>query len=116
MSTADPKNFIAKALAAISARVAASWLGKQDALRASAELFLEDASGDLARWTGLLSAGVISEADFRWLMKGRSDVAEIQALTLTGMTRADLDDFRAMVVETLVATAVAEVLGSKGNS
>ncbi|NNE69367.1 MAG: hypothetical protein HKN29_03265 [Rhodothermales bacterium] len=111
LSEADLKRFFAALAASLSARIAAAWSSRAGTIRALADGFVESATVDIARWSGMLSAGIISAQDYQWLVRGRSDVAEITALSTAGLTRSQVDRFRTMLVETIVATALAELLG-----
>lgn len=111
VSEADLKRFFAAVVAAMSARIASSWSSRAGTVRALADEFVESAAVDLARWSGLLSAGILTPEDYAWLVRGRSDVAEIAALSTAGLTRSQIDRFRTMLIETIVATAVAELIG-----
>lgn len=111
LSEADLKRFFAAVVTALSARIASSWSTRSGTVRALADDFVESAAVDLARWSGLLSAGFLTPEDYAWLVRGRSDVAEITALSTAGLTRSQIDRFRTMLIETIVATAVAELIG-----
>ena len=38
------------------------------------------AEADLARWTALLESGDLTPADFTWLVQGKRDLSEVEAL------------------------------------
>ena len=73
--------------------------------------FLEKTRGDLERWTMLLAKGEITKGDFEWLVKGKKDLATLEALKQKGLALARLDGFRASLIETVVQSAFDLFLG-----
>jgi hypothetical protein len=73
--------------------------------------FLEKTRVDLERWTMLLAKGELTKGDFEWLVKGKKDLATLEALRQKGLALARLDGFRASLVETVVRTAFDLFLG-----
>jgi hypothetical protein len=62
---------------------------------------------DLARWTQQLEDGKITVADFRTLVIGDKDLAEMTALTQAGLALARIDQFRVGVLNLLADTVFA---------
>jgi hypothetical protein len=75
------------------------------------EDFLEKTRGDLERWTTLLAKGELTKEDFAWLVKGKMDLANLEALEQKGLALARLDGFRVSLIETVVQTAFDLFLG-----
>lgn len=98
---------------AVRERLARDWQGVRDGLFQIGDTFLDRSRSDLARWTGLLSVGALTRADFDWLVQGRRELAELEALRNAGITLAQADRLRVAVVETVVSTAFAHFLGWK---
>ena len=67
--------------------------------------FVATAEADLARWAALLEAGDLTPEDFTWLVQGKRDLAELEALKQAGLGLARLDRFRASLLDTVVGTA-----------
>ncbi len=70
-----------------------------------ARSFVEKARDDLERWTRLLARGELSRQDFEWLVKGKEDLAELEALEQAGLARARLQRFRRSLLDLVTATA-----------
>jgi hypothetical protein len=70
-----------------------------------ARSFLLKAQDDLERWTDLLARGDLSREDFAWLLKGKEDLAELEALKRAGLGRARLQRFRQSLLDLVAATA-----------
>lgn len=74
--------------------------------REDAERFVRETREDLERWTRRLAAGELSQADFEFLVEGKKDLAELEALERAGLARIRADRFRDSLVSTVVGTAV----------
>lgn len=98
---------------AVRIRLAAEWKGARETIFRLGDAFVDRSRDDLARWTGLLSVGALTKADFDWLVQGRRELAELEALRAAGLTTAEADRLRAAVVETVVSTAFVHFLGWK---
>lgn len=98
---------------AVRLRLAGEWKGAREALFRLGDAFIDRSREDLQRWTGLLAVGALTRADFDWLVQGRRDLGELEALRAAGITTAQADRLRAAVVETVVSTAFAHFLGWK---
>jgi hypothetical protein len=70
-----------------------------------ARSFVSKAREDLERWTTLLAEGKLSKEDFEWLLLGKKDLAELEALKRAGLTRARLQRFRTALVKLIAGTA-----------
>ena len=77
----------------------------KDAAVEDGEQFLDDAEDDLKRWTRLLEKGEISDADFRSLVKGKKDLAKMEALKQAGLAAVEVDKFQDALVDRIVGTA-----------
>jgi hypothetical protein len=112
-STVSLKTFLKRLLKALAVAIGANWQSFAGPLRASAYQLIEDSASDLARWSGLLAAGAITPTDYRWLVDARTQLTELEVLFQAGMTRNQVDRFRALVTETIVVTAIGVFLGPK---
>jgi hypothetical protein len=67
--------------------------------------FINKSKADLERWTMLLASGDLTCDDFQWLVKGKKDLAELEALKLAGLGKAALEKFINGLIDTIVSTA-----------
>ncbi len=81
------------------------WAGYQDDAVRDARDFLDACHQDLQHWADLLNRGDLSQSDFKWLVSGRRDVAEMNALKQRGLAETELDQFRDAVIDVVVKTA-----------
>lgn len=77
----------------------------QGAAEKDGKAFLNKTQKDLQRWTGLLARGELSREDFQWLVKGKKDLAEMEALKEAGLTLAKVEKFQNSLVSLVVDTA-----------
>lgn len=68
------------------------------------EAFLTKTKADLKRWTRLLDQGELSAADVEWLIQGKRDLAEMEALKQTGLAAARVDRFRRALIDRVIDT------------
>jgi hypothetical protein len=68
-------------------------------------MFLEKTKSDLERWTKMLAEGRLTRDDFEWLVKGKKDLAELNALKQEGLAQVALDRFVNGLIDTVVSTA-----------
>ncbi len=69
------------------------------------QAFLKKARADLERWTKALARGQLSKADFEWLVQGKKDLAEMEALKQAGLGLVRVDQFRSSLIDLVVGTA-----------
>lgn len=60
---------------------------------------------DLERWMKELVNGSLTKDDFEWLVKGKKDLAEMEALKQAGLTRARIDKYRNALLDTVISSA-----------
>lgn len=72
--------------------------------------FLERTQEDLERWTRLLEEGDLSRDEFESLVRGRKDLAEMEALKQAGLAAVEADRFRDALVDRVIDTAIDVVL------
>ena len=71
-----------------------------------ASAFLEKARADLERWTLELAEGKLTNDDFAFLVKGKKDLAEMEALKQAGLALVRIDQFRNSVFDLVIGTAL----------
>lgn len=102
--------FIQNLKNALRDRLASDWPAYRAALFQIGSGFVDRTRGDMARWTGLLATGALTRDDFEWLVFGRRELAELEALRLAGLSLAQIDRFRAALVETIVGATFRHFL------
>jgi hypothetical protein len=86
--------------------VRAEWQDCKEAALRDGGAFVEKTKADLERWTGLLASGALSREDFEWLLQGKKDLAELEALRQAGLAQARLDRFRDAILGVVARTAL----------
>lgn len=81
-----------------------NWEEFRDAAVQDGEAFLKKTKGDLKRWTRLLEQGELSREDVEWLIKGKRDLAEMEALKQAGLAAARIDRFRSALIDRVIST------------
>jgi hypothetical protein len=70
-----------------------------------ANAFLKKTRADLKRWIGELEAGTLKKDDFEFLVRGKKDLAEMEALKQAGLASVRVDEFRKSVLNLVIGTA-----------
>ena len=81
------------------------WQNYRDAATKDGDAFLEKAKADLQRWSDMLEQKKLTPDDFKWLVVGKKDLAELVALKQKGLAKAALDSFVNGMIDTVVSTA-----------
>ncbi len=81
------------------------WRDVRDAALRDGQAFVQKTREDLERWLTLLAAGELTREDFEWLVQGKRDLAEMEALKQAGLAKVRLDRFRGALVDVVVKTA-----------
>jgi hypothetical protein len=72
--------------------------------------FVSKTKADLEEWTNQLEKGELSRADFKWLVKGKKDLAEMQALEQAGLALVARDRFVNSLTSVVADTAFSVFL------
>lgn len=75
-----------------------------DAAIDDGEAFLNDSKDDLEEWTQLLAEEKLDRDEFRSLVEGKKDLAEMKALTRAGLAAVRIDKFRSALIDRIVDT------------
>lgn len=75
----------------------------------SGEYFILNSRRDLTRWMELLSAGVISRSDYEWLIRSRVNLAEMESLKQVGLIKAQIDELRMALTQSVIAAAFLQI-------
>jgi hypothetical protein len=82
-----------------------SWTDYKSAAISDGSAFLEKTKTDIERWTEMLAKGKLTRDDFEWLLVGKKDLAELEALKQAGVAKIALDRFINGLIDTIVSTA-----------
>jgi len=67
--------------------------------------FVEKAKSDLERWTEGLATGALSKADFEFLLKGKKDLAQMEALKQLGLSKIRITKITNSIIDVVVGSA-----------
>jgi hypothetical protein len=81
------------------------WWDYRDAAAADGKDFLEKIRPKVARWCMLLENGTHSREDFRWLLAGTKEQADLTRLKQRGIPKAEQDRFAYGVINITAHTA-----------
>ena len=87
-----------------------SWKEYQKAAMKDGGSFIRKTKDDLERWTMLLAEGKLMQDDFAWLVQGKRDLAELEAMKQEGLSQVQLNRFRNALMKVVVNTAVGVFL------
>mgnify|MGYP003460541255 CR=1 FL=1 len=82
----------------------------KDELLKDGTLFIEKAKADLERWTEGLASGALSKADFEFLLKGKKDLAQMEALKQLGLSKIRITKITNGIIDVVVGSAVKTFL------
>jgi hypothetical protein len=70
-----------------------------------AQEFLRKSRDDVERWAGLMNEEKLTPEEFESLVKGKKDLAEMEALKRAGMALVRIDRLRESLIEVVIKTA-----------
>ncbi len=82
-----------------------NWKEFKDAAEKDGKAFFDKTKEDLKRWTKLLDQGDLSKDDFEWLVAGKKDLAEMEALKQAGLALVRLERFQNALISLVIDTA-----------
>jgi len=82
----------------------------KDELLKDGNEFVKKTKKDLERWTEGLASGALSKADFEFLLKGKKDLAEMEALKQLGLSKIKVSKITNSVIDVVVGSAVKTFL------
>ena len=82
----------------------------KDELLKDGNEFVKKAKNDIERWTEGLASGALSRADFEFLLKGKRDLAEMEALKQLGLSKIRVNKITNGVIDVVVGSAVKTFL------
>lgn len=77
----------------------------KDELLKDGNAFIKKAKKDLERWTEGLASGALSQADFEFLLKGKKDLAEMEALKQLGLSKIKVNKITDGVIGVVIGSA-----------
>lgn len=77
----------------------------KDELFKDGNSFVKKTKKDLERWTAGLAAGLLSKKDFEFLLKGKKDLAEMEALKQLGLAKVRIAKLRDGVIDIVLGSA-----------
>ncbi len=72
---------------------------------ADGSAFAEKTKDDLQKWLKQLKEGALTKDDFEFLVKGKGDLAEMEALKLAGLAAVEIDLLKQSIIKTVIGTA-----------
>jgi hypothetical protein len=72
--------------------------------------FVEKTKEDLRRWTEGLASGALSQADFEFLLKGKKDLAKMEALKQLGLSKIRITKITNGIIDVVVGSAIKTFL------
>ena len=82
----------------------------KDELIKDGTVFFEKTKSDIERWTDGLASGALSPADFEFLLKGKKDLAEMEALKQAGLAQVRLDKITSGIIDVITGSAIKTFL------
>jgi len=82
----------------------------KDEILKDGTLFIEKTKSDLERWTEGLASGALSKADFEFLLKGKKDLAQMEALKQLGLSKIRITKITNGIIDVVVGSAVKTFL------
>ena len=73
--------------------------------RADGQEFVDAVRADLEKWARQLAAGDLSKSDFDFLVRGKKDLVEMNALTQAGLAAARIERIRTASIDLIVTAA-----------
>ena len=82
----------------------------KDEILKDGNVFVEKTKEDLQRWTEGLASGALSQADFEFLLKGKKDLAKMEALKQLGLSKIRVTKITNGIIDVVVGSAVKTFL------
>ena len=89
--------------------VEGNWKDYKAAALKDGKAFLTKAKKDIRRWTELVADGKLTPDEFGFLLAGKKDVAELEALKQAGLTAVRLNKFRNGLLQVVMDTVLAAI-------
>ena len=102
---ADFNDFLESLKKGLEEIIKKNWEEFKDAAEKDGKAFLDKTKEDMKRWTKLLAQGDLTKDDFEFLVAGKKDLAELEALKQAGLTLVRLERFQNALTSLVIDTA-----------
>ena len=102
---ADFNDFLESLKKGLEEIINKNWKEFKDAAEKDGKAFLDKTKEDMKRWTKLLAQGDLTKDDFEFLVSGKKDLAELEALKLAGLAQVRLERFQNALISLVIDTA-----------
>jgi len=82
-----------------------NWKEFGEAAEKDGNAFFDKTRTDSQRWTKLLAQGDLSQDDFEWLVAGKKDLAEMEALKQAGLALVRRERFQNALISLVIDRA-----------
>lgn len=82
----------------------------KDELLKDGNAFIEKAKADLKRWTDGLISGSLGQKDFEFLVRGKKDLAQMEALKQIGLSQIRINKIINGIMDIVIGSAVKTFL------
>ena len=82
----------------------------KDEILKDGNAFVEKTKEDLKRWTEGLASGALSQADFEFLLKGKKDLAKMEALKQLGLSKIRITKITNGIIDVVAGSAIKTFL------
>jgi len=82
-----------------------NWKEFSEAAEKDGKAFLYKTKEDLKRWAKLLAQEDLSKDDFEWLIAGKKDLAEMEALKQSGLALVRVERFQNALISLVIDKA-----------
>jgi len=82
----------------------------KDEILKDGKAFVEKTKEDLQRWTEGLATGALSKADFEFLLRGKKDLAKMEALKQLGLSKIRITKITNGIIDVVVGSAIKTFL------
>jgi hypothetical protein len=82
----------------------------KDEILKDGNAFVEKTKEDLQRWTEGLASGALSKADFEFLLRGKKDLAKMEALKQLGLSKIRITKITNGIIDVVVGSAIKTFL------
>jgi len=82
----------------------------KDEILKDGTMFVEKTKSDIERWTEGLVAGALSKSDFEFLLKGKKDLAEMEALKQLGLSKIRITKITNGIINVIAGSAIRTFL------
>lgn len=107
---ADFKDFWGNLEKGLKELASKNWKEFKEAAEKDGKVFFDTIKEDLQRWTTLLAQGDLTQDDIEWLVSGKKDLAEMQALKQAGLALVRLERFQNALISLVLDTALKTFL------